>query len=123
MRTIQKIKDEIADLQKSAIESNKMSPDDKRKLSESKIKALGKRVTFLTKCIYFLESFPNEQSLITQLEDVVRKVSVVYDGFSKWQKFTPETAEMKNPKAHYENLMNLKEYKLQSKTLKYLLEK
>lgn len=110
MRTIESIDQQIADIRKLVVETQKTTPKQKRE------------VEYLLQIKSYLESMPNEEfveSEISRLEKLIEKRSSS-EYFNVWN--IGKNAQLKNPKTAFENEMDIPHLKSQLKTLRFILE-
>lgn len=113
MKTVKEIKKEIIDLD---VEFKDGGLHKKAILTRA-----GKKRTLLTKCIYYLETNPQENFVKGSLVGVEKKIKTIDDGFGDWQN-SNDMSKFKNPITAYRSEMGLANLKLQQRVLKYLLK-
>ena len=117
MKTIEQVKTEITRTIKEANQLQELNPVGNKRT----IKRLGKRVTFLTKVQYYLETNPRIETMERMKEEVRVKLKQIDEGFLAWKEVTQPSDRGKNPINKYRTEMGYKALKEQGLTIKYLL--
>ena len=117
MKTLDQVKTEITRTIKEANQLQELNPVGNKRT----IKRLGKRVTFLTKVQYYLETNPRIETVERMKEEVRVKLKRIDEGFLSWKEITPRPDQGENPVNKYRTEMGYKALKEQGLTIKYLL--
>jgi hypothetical protein len=104
MKTIEQVKEEITRTIKEANQLHELNPIGNKRT----VKRLGKRVTFLTKVQYYLETNPRIETIERMKEEVRVKLKRIDEGFQTWKDNTPRPDQGKNPINKYRTEMGIR---------------
>ena len=113
MKTIPQIKKEIASIQQQY--------SDKSKFKDSEYKKAGRKITFLRKCIIFLERHPSKKILEKQRAEVEIHLDFIGKNFGVWRSNQATSRQEELTLQKYNAAMSTRKFKLQRATIDYLL--
>lgn len=92
--------------------------------NKTKIKRLNKLNKELKLIVKYLETEPSEQYLNAEKQRLIKLIDAKESGFTKWCIYALEAKQLEEKKRlpYYEKLFNLKQLRIQLKTINFILK-
>ena len=112
----------LNEIQSQIDEINKNASENASYLTKPGKNRIAKRLIFLRRAKWYVETVPNEDCLELQLGRIKKLISEIPSNYIKWKNNTPRWRDLSNPEGAYNSEVGLKELKSQKEMLSYLLK-